>query len=215
MNNLQILDDSIFKIGEVLSVDGRRIKVKVDKSKNSSHIMYKGELLKNISVGSYVKIVKGYTKIIAKVDGEYIDEDKAFDTKEYTKQSQKINRNIIVSLIGFFDGIDFKRGIKELPLVFNECFLLNSNEFEQVHNFVSKDDEPLEIGSLSLEKGQSINVGINSLFASHIGIFGNTGSGKSYTLAKLYNLLFSKYQSNTNFNNNAKFILIPGTSSYY
>ncbi|MGQ4003375.1 ATP-binding protein [Francisellaceae bacterium CB52] len=214
MNNLQILDDSIFKIGEVLSVDGRRIKVKVDKSKNSSHIMYKGELLKNISVGSYVKIVKGYTKIIAKVDGEYIDEDKAFDTKEYTKQSQKINRNIIVSLIGFFDGIDFKRGIKELPLVFNECFLLNSNEFEQVHNFVSKDDEPLEIGSLSLEKGQSINVGINSLFASHIGIFGNTGSGKSYTLAKLYNLLFSKYQSNTNFNNNAKFILIDFNGEY-
>lgn len=214
MNNLKILDDSIFKIGEVLSVDGRRIKVKVDKSKNSSHIMYKGELLKNISVGSYVKIVKGYTKIIAKVDGEYIDEDKTFDTKEYTKQSQKINRNIIVSLIGFFDGTEFKRGIKELPLVFNECFLLNTNEFEQVHDFVSKDDEALKIGSLSLEKGQSINVGINSLFASHIGIFGNTGSGKSYTLAKLYNLLFSKYQSNKSFKTKAKFILIDFNGEY-
>ena len=36
MNNQQILDDSIFKVGEVLSVDGRKVKIKVDKSKNNS-----------------------------------------------------------------------------------------------------------------------------------------------------------------------------------
>ena len=52
MNNQQILDDSIFKVGEVLSVDGRKVKIKVDKSKNNSHIMYKGELLKNTSAST-------------------------------------------------------------------------------------------------------------------------------------------------------------------
>ena len=214
MNNQQILDDSIFKVGEVLSVDGRKVKIKVDKSKNNSHIMYKGELLKNTSVGSYVKIIKGYTRIIGKVEGEFVEEDKAYSSKDYTTESSKINRNLIVSMLGFFDGEKFKRGIKELPLVFNECFLLDNQEFEQVHDFIDKDDEPLEIGVLSLEKGQKIQVGVNSLFASHIGIFGNTGSGKSYSLAKLYNVLFEKYQQEQNFKNNAKFVLIDFNGEY-
>lgn len=214
MNNQHILDDSIFKIGEVLSVDGRKVKIKVDKTKNNSHIMYKGELLKNTSVGSYVKIIKGYTKIIGKVEGEYVDEDKVYSTKDYTTEANKINRNLIVSLLGFFDGEKFKRGIKELPLVFNECFLLDNEEFEQVHDFIDKDDVPLEIGVLSLEKGQKIQVGVNSLFASHIGIFGNTGSGKSYTLAKLYNVLLEKYKEKQKFKENAKFVLIDFNGEY-
>ncbi|WP_323587487.1 ATP-binding protein [Aliarcobacter butzleri] len=214
MNNQQILDDSIFKVGEVLSVDGRKVKIKVDKSKNNSHIMYKGELLKNTSVGSYVKIIKGYTRIIGKVEGEFIEEDKIYSSKDYITESSKINRNLIVSMLGFFDGEKFKRGIKELPLVFNECFLLDNQEFEQVHDFIDKDDEPLEIGVLSLEKGQKIQVGVNSLFASHIGIFGNTGSGKSYSLAKLYNVLFEKYQQEQNFKNNARFVLIDFNGEY-
>ena len=214
MNNQHILDDSIFKIGEVLSVDGRKVKIKVDKTKNNSHIMYKGELLKNTSVGSYVKIIKGYTKIIGKVEGEYVDEDKVYSSKDYTTEANKINRNLIVSLLGFFDGEKFKRGIKELPLVFNECFLLDNEEFEQVHDFIDKDDVPLEIGVLSLEKGQKIQVGVNSLFASHIGIFGNTGSGKSYSLAKFYNILFEKYQNEQKFKENARFILIDFNGEY-
>jgi len=214
MNNQQILNDSIFKVGEVLSVDGRKVKIKVDKSKNSSHIMYKGELLKNTSVGSYVKIIKGYTRIIGKVEGEYVDEDKVYSSKDYTTEAKKINRNLIVSLLGFFDGEKFKRGIKELPLVFNECFLLDNEEFEQVHDFIDKDDVPLEIGVLSLEKGQKIQVGVNSLFASHIGIFGNTGSGKSYTLAKIYELLFSKFLNNEKFVKQSKFYFFDFNGEY-
>ncbi len=214
MNNQQILDDSIFKVGEVLSVDGRKVKIKVDKSKNNSHIMYKGELLKNTSVGSYIKIIKGYTRIIGKVEGEFVEEDKIYSSKDYITESSKINRNLIVSMLGFFDGEKFKRGIKELPLVFNECFILDNQEFEQVHDFIEKDDEPLEIGVLSLEKGQKIQVGVNSLFASHIGIFGNTGSGKSYTLAKLYNVLFDKYELEQKFKQNARFVLIDFNGEY-
>lgn len=214
MNNQQILDDSIFKVGEVLSVDGRKVKIKVDKSKNNSHIMYKGELLKNTSVGSYVKIIKGYTRIIGKVEGEFVEEDKIYSLKDYTTEASKINRNLIVSMLGFFDEEKFKRGIKELPLVFNECFLLDNQEFEQVHDFIEKDDEPLDIGVLSLEKGQKIQVGVNSLFASHIGIFGNTGSGKSYTLAKFYNVLFEKYQREQKFKQSASFVLIDFNGEY-
>lgn len=213
-NDGKILENSIFRVGKVVSVDGRVIKVKVDKAKNTSNLLYMGELLKNISVGGYIKIIKGFTKIVGKVDGEFITEDKEFSTKGYKNQNEKINRILNVSLLGFFKGNMFVRGIKELPLIDNECFLLQSSEFNQVHNFLRNNDDPITIGTLSLEKGQDIRVGVNSLFASHIGIFGNTGSGKSYTLAKIYRELLKKYLTNIKFKEHAHFFLIDFNGEY-
>lgn len=209
-----IIKDSIFRIGSVTSVDGRAIRVSVDKEKNSSHLLYKGELVKNVSVGSYVKIIKGFTKIIGKVEGEFTIEDKGFSNKEYSSDKEKISRTLNISLLGFFTKKVFERGIKEMPLIDNECYLLDKDEFNSVHDFIRKDDEPLTIGTLTLEKGQEIQLGINSLFASHIGIFGNTGSGKSYTLAKIYRELFKKYKDKKNFQSNASFFLIDFNGEY-
>ncbi|MBK9670762.1 MAG: hypothetical protein IPO70_00590 [Bacteroidetes bacterium] len=42
----EIIKDSIFRIGSVTSVDGRAIRVSVDKAKNSSHLLYKETLSK-------------------------------------------------------------------------------------------------------------------------------------------------------------------------
>src|SRR5699024_2145162 len=41
-----------------------------------------------------------------------------------------------------------------------------------------------------------VEFSINSFFASHIGIFGNTGSGKSNTIARLYYELFKTIDAN-------------------
>ncbi len=207
------LKNSIFKIGRVFSVDGLEVKIKVDKRKNSSHLLYKGTLLKNISVGGYLKIVKGFTSIIGKVSGEYIREEKYYNA-EYKKEEDKIDRVLKVNLFGFIENGKFERGIKELPLIENHCFLLDELEFSIVHDFIGRNDEPIKIGTLSLEKGQDIKIGVNSVFASHIGIFGNTGSGKSYTLANLYRKLFVDFEENEKFKANAKFVLLDFNGEY-
>lgn len=210
----KIQKDSIFKVGHVISVEGRTVKVSVDKSKNSANLLYKGEVIKNVSVNSYVKIVKGFTKIIGKVDGEYTDEDKVYSNKQYGNQKNKIKRILEISLLGFFSEKGFERGIKELPLISNDCFLLDSNEYEVVHDFIKNGDKPLTIGTLTHEKGLPISIGINGLFASHIGIFGNTGSGKSYTLSKIYNTLFKDFEEGEKFNKNTTFFFIDFNGEY-
>lgn len=214
MNDETILEDSIFKIGKVIAVEGRAVKVKVDRMKNSSHLLFKGEVLKNISVGGYIKIVKGFTIIVGKVEGESVVEDKFFSKKPYANEAEKINRVLNVTLLGFFKDDTFERGIKELPLIDNECYLLQKQEFNRVHDFIKDGDKPLNIGALALEKGQEINIGVNSLLASQVGIFGNTGSGKSYTLAKIYYEVFKEYKDSENFKKNAKFFLIDFNGEY-
>jgi len=215
MDKQQVSDEAIFSVGKVVAVKGRTVSIKVDKTKNASHLLYKGELLRNTAVGGYVKIAKGFTRIIGKVEGEEITEDKVYDAKSgYSSGKEKVDRVLTVSLLGFFKGDQFERGIKELPLLDNECYLLQNLEFEQVHNFIRSGDEPLTIGTLSFEKGQDIRVGVNSLFASHIAIFGNTGSGKSYTLAKVYRELFLRYKDQQNFRHRARFFLLDFNGEY-
>jgi hypothetical protein len=209
-----ILKDSIFRIGKVFSVEGRLVKVKVDKQKNASHLLYKGELLKNVGVGGYIKIIKGYISIIGKVESEQIQKDKSVN-HSYTKEEEKINRILNVSLLGFVESNIFERGIKELPLIDNECFLLDKDEIEKVHDFVDENkDIKLRLGVLALESRQPIHIGVNGLFASHIGVFGNTGSGKSYTLARLYRTLYSAFEKHEKFKENAKFLLFDFNGEY-
>jgi DNA helicase HerA-like ATPase len=210
--------DTILKIGKVISVKGRQIEVLVDKTKNTSHLLFNGELIKNVSVGSYIKILKGFQEIVGKIDGEFISEDKNFASKEYKHERDKNKRILNISLLGYFDVSLFKQGIKELPLIDNECSLLTQNEFNSVHNFIKLingvKDDAIKIGKLSSEHGVEIKIGVNSLFASHIGIFGNTGSGKSYTLAGLYHNLFKEYSNKQGFKDNARFLFIDFNGEY-
>lgn len=209
-----IVNNSIFRIGQVISVEGQAVKVRVDKGKNTSSILYKGDIIQNIAVGGYVKIKKGFSEMIGKIEGEFITEDKEFSKSKYKSNKEKINRVLNIKILGFLEDGKFERGVRELPLIDNKCFLLQKDEFDEIHNFVNKEDHPIDIGRLEYDDGQKIELGINSLFASHIGIFGNTGSGKSYTLAKLYRELFKKFNKNLVFKANAKFFIIDFNGEY-
>lgn len=220
--NNDLISESVLKIGSVNEVRGNKIIIKVDKEKNAPHLLYEGEIIKNVSVGSYIKITKGFNEIIGKIEGEYISDDKKISQTDYKNFKDKIKRFLNVTLVGFIDresdkddiAVKFKQGLKELPLIENDCFLLTQDEFELIHSFAKKDDDLISIGTLLNETSVNINLGVDKLFASHIGIFGNTGSGKSYTLAKLYHELFNKYKDSSKFNENAKFVIIDFNGEY-
>lgn len=207
---------SIFKIGRVLSVNGREVKIKVDKQKNLSHIIYNGELIKNVSVGGYVKILNGFTTLIAKVESEYIQHDNnIINSKEYYSPEDQIYRVLSVSLLGYMTRGKFVKGIKQLPLIDNDCYLLSNEDFAHIHCFVNnKSDKTIHIGTLASDEYTPISLGVQKLFSSHVGIFGNTGSGKSYTLAKIYRQLFLTYNNNENFHQNSRFLFVDFNGEY-
>ena len=211
-------NDSILKVGNVIAIKGRTIEVAVDKMKNASHLLHNGNVVKNVSVGSYLKIAKGFSELIGKIESEFIQEDKLNLTSNYSNSKNKIKRILVVTLVGFINSEnnqkEFKQGLKELPLIENECYLLTENEFELIHKFAKDDEDAIQIGTLLNETSVPIKLGVDRLFASHIGIFGNTGSGKSYTLAKIYHELFNQYKNEPKFQENAKFVLIDFNGEY-
>lgn len=211
--NSQLLKHSIFRVGEVYSVNGREVCIKVDKNKNLSHLLYKGDLIKNVSVGSYLKILKGFICIIAKVESETIKENYAINSN-YHHKNEEFSRLLIIKLIGYFDNGEYHKGVKELPLIGNECLLMDNSEFSLIHKFAKDGESTLQIGHLMTDDNVPIEIGINKVFSSHVGIFGNTGSGKSYTLANIYKKLFEKLGNNERFKQNAKFLLFDFNGEY-
>lgn len=205
--------DSVFRVGRVVSVEGRQVRVAVDKLKNSSHLLFQGGIVRNVAVGGYLKIAKGFSELIAKVDGEVIDEDRAVSAV-YRRGVDPMSRQLRVSLIGYIEAGRFERGVREMPLLDNECYILTEDEFGLVHTFVEDSDTPIEIGVLAMEPTQRVSIGVNAIFASHVGIFGNTGSGKSYSLAKLYHELFEIYGTSEGFRHRSQFVLIDFNGEY-
>lgn len=215
MNNKEKgIHDSVFRVGVVSSVDGREVKVRMDRNKNSSHLMYKGTLIKNVSVGSYVKILKGFMPIVGKVESEFIYENNKAKEKTIYSAEDAFSRVLVIKLIGFIDGLCFRRGVNELPLIDNECHLLSKNEFTMIHTFGSSHDKFIKVGHLANDSLVPVNLGIGKLFSSHLGIFGNTGSGKSYTLSKLYRQLFVYYSDSETFKKNSRFLFFDFNGEY-
>ena len=214
-NDDYLLKKSIFRIGEVSSVDGREVSVRVDQEKNRSHILYRGELLSNVSVGGYVKLIKGFNSLIGKIEKEYIKEDKSTSqSPEYTQPEERFIRFLSVKMLGYFSGDKYRKGIKELPLIGNECILLDAEEYQKIHSFAQEGECTIRLGALMTDERVSIDVSVDRLFASHIGIFGNTGSGKSHTLATLYKNLFQEFGDQKAFQENARFILFDFNGEY-
>src|SRR6266581_2618340 len=102
MSVAKLTQDAVLRIGEVSGVDGRRIYVQVDKNKNLSDMFLDGDILKNISVNSYIEIRKGFLSIIGRVEGEKIEVAGSKDTSDLREESPN-KRILTVALSGYID----------------------------------------------------------------------------------------------------------------
>lgn len=48
--------NDFYKIGQVIEVRGQKLRIRVFENKNSNILVYQGHVIKNVSVGSFVKI---------------------------------------------------------------------------------------------------------------------------------------------------------------
>ena len=66
--------NDFYKIGQVIEVRGQKLRIRVFENKNSNILIYQGHVIKNVSVGSFVKITKGFSNIIVIAGSDRIAE---------------------------------------------------------------------------------------------------------------------------------------------
>jgi uncharacterized protein len=200
------------KIGEVNEVQGKTIKAGVYSDKNTEYLNFNGTILKNVGIGSFVLIRKGFNNIIGKVDGEFIKEINC-NERDYAPMGNAINRIISISILGGFKHDRFVHGLTELPLIGNFVYILEESAISKIFSFNSP-TERVRIGKIIGHDDYPFEIGVQEIVCSHVGIFGNTGSGKSNTLAKLYSEIIDKYSDFELFKKNSKFLVLDFNGEY-
>ncbi|PCF94629.1 ATP-binding protein [Vreelandella nigrificans] len=172
-------------VGEVIAVTGTKISLRIFEDSSQETIFYEGVKYRGVSLREHISIQRGFIDIVCMVEGEYLDERKFLEESDKTFYIRKVD----VKPIGFILNNKFHEGVKYMPMIRDKASLLSEAVVGSIYG-ASKTSN-FSIGSM-LKEDVSINLPWTKLFNSHLGIFGNTGSGKSNTLAKLYTTLFKE-----------------------
>lgn len=199
-------------IGKVTQVKGTTVKAKINHDLYQSTYFHNGKILRGISINEFVLVRKGYQDIVGKIIGEEIVEN--FNIRIDDIEQKKYERFVELNILGYFFEGKFFSGIKYLPMINDRLYLISDDKISEIYSFSKSTKTPLiNIGRSMLEE-LPINIPINGVFNSHIGIFGNTGSGKSNTLAKLYQSLINRIDNIELFSSKSKFVLIDFNGEY-
>lgn len=186
------------KLGVIVGVDGDISQVGMYHLSNDAEYLWYGDVLQGAKIGAYLTILQNNVKIIASVVTEKVaDQKNTIRSTEFDNRFSKnsINRIVHLKTKGVIENGEFQVTSQYVPMIGNEVCITSKKDLELIYG-INKSEPTISIGQSILE-GQVVPLSINKIFASHIGVFGNTGSSKSNTLHKLFLELFrSEYREN-------------------
>ena len=201
-------------LGVIVAVDGDIATVGMYNMSNDSTFLWDGNLLNGPKIGAFLTIEQNDIRIISTVISEKVqDQQNTVNSEQFDNRYRKnsINRILMLKTQGVIDENKFQLTSQYVPMVGNKVVITTKEDLKAIYD-VDDIGSTISIGK-SIREGQEINLPINEFFASHIGIFGNTGSGKSNTLHKLYLELFkSKYRESIF--KKSRFVVIDFNSEY-
>lgn len=169
-------------------------------------------------VGSYVSIYDIGRTVIGEITG--VVEKPSLGNDEYSKPNS--TRQIYISLIGEVVSDKFYFGVSKMPLIFSEVDIISERDLRTMLE-VSNDEVEIEakpgktracllpIGSSVIFPDYAVKVNIDKFFGFHFAVFGNTGAGKSNTIALIMQNIFSKQNYSAR---GAKFVFIDSNGEY-
>ena len=120
-----------------------------------------------------------------------------------------IDDKVRITFLGEFIDNRFYSGIIRKPSLASVVRLINQQELNELVG--ANDKCSMKLGLSPLYNNYPIRINIDSMFSNHSAIFGNTGSGKTYGVARLVQNLFTM-KDKIPFNSN--FFIFNNTSEY-
>lgn len=201
------------EIGYVIEINGNKVVIETNSNANDLTYFYNGVVYKGVGVGQYIGILRGPYVLIGRIEKEFLI-DLFKNTDQVTYLDDRFRRRLDVQLIGYFINNKFELGIISYPMIYNKAIMLSLEQIEKIIYPKKHNDDKyyIKIGTTVNEK-VPVNIDITKLFNTHIGIFGNTGSGKSNTLTKIYTELFDKDPIDINLDK-SEFLFIDFNGEY-
>ena len=170
-------------------------------------------------VGSYVSIYEIGRTIIAEIIG--VDEkSQPINSNGLVKPNSK--RQVYLNLIGEIVEDRFNFGVSKMPLIFSAVYMVSQKELITMLEVGREEIEISEVSdktrAILLTIGKSVifpdydvKINIDKFFGFHFAVFGNTGAGKSNTVARVLQNIFEKRNYSAK---GAKFVIIDSNGEY-
>ena len=100
-----------------------------------------------------------------------------------------------INIVGELIGDKFISGINDRPAFKSKVRIITMPELEIILGKQEKTKDKTFFGLSTVYKNYKINVDTNSFFSNHFAIFGNSGSGKSCTFAKIIQSVFDNSEN--------------------
>lgn len=202
------------KIGKIISVEYDRFKIRLYNDAKTSTVSIKGHVYYYGNIGSYLKTMNSIgesilCEVIAILDYNVTN-------TEYSRFNLDSSRELMVKPIGVLDkDKGFSLGIGIFPSLYSDVEIVT---IEDIDSILSKNKDINDGIHTSLVLGYSksminykVQLNINKLFNIHTAVLGNSGSGKSNTIA---HILQEIYRKENNYAIGAKTILFDVNGEY-
>jgi hypothetical protein len=178
--------NKITEIGEIDSISGNSISVKLFDNIKSNMPIIDGIVYRIGQIGSFVRIPLGYANlygIVTQIGAGAIPESlKELYLKDYGAFQNTSWINIV--LAGEQVGGKFERGVTQYPTTGDKVHLVTIEDLDIIYGGY-EDANSIRIGNISVSESLEARIDLNKLISRHCAIVGSTGSGKSNSVSIL------------------------------
>ncbi len=209
------------KIGKVISVDSFRVVVQLDEDLKSLYKSGFNDIYEIARINSYLIIPVGADRIVAIVTRVKIQDETEIEKTSGFITLPKAQRYLVATMIGTIEnGKDYLQGVYNYPILDNPVWYVIKEDLDKIFDTAKKDgidytrDYFLPIGTSPAFSDYHIRINPDKFFGKHAAVLGNTGSGKSCTVASILQSLFSFEYKDGKRLQNAHFIIFDTNGEY-
>ena len=174
-------------IGQVASVTGAIVRVRLREDMPSTLIMIGGESYRVGQIGGFFRVPLGYTNLYAvctqigadaapagSAEGTFgpaLEDDMQLHLSGY--------RWMTIVLFGEALGGEFERGVGQYPTVGDEVHLVTNDDLKVIYGWARGKKGTISVGRIAAASGISADISVAGLVSRHSAIVGSTGAGKS------------------------------------
>jgi hypothetical protein len=207
-------------IGKIISVEYDKFRVKLFHTTKNSTVSLNGQIYYFGNIGSFLKTQNATgDSIICEVVAVL---DHSTESKMFSSYNLDSARELVIKPIGTLSkSNEFFMGVGIFPSIYTDVAIVTIDDIKHVlspSKTISEDKkldgvhDSIEIGISKNMINYKINLNINKLFNIHTAVLGNSGSGKSNTIA---HILQEVYRKEGNHADGAKTVLFDVNGEYY
>ena len=181
------------KVGKIISVEFDKFRVKILDDCRQSTVSIDGQVYYFGNIGSYLKTYNSLGDTIVCEVVAIFENDQSVSRQQPSQFSLENSRILLIKPIGTLTpNKQFTMGVGIFPAIYNDVEIVTINDLRDILTS-GQEKEAIDSGiHHSIDIGYSknlinyrVSLNINRLFNIHTAVLGNSGSGKSNTIARI------------------------------